>query len=55
MARFDHGWGHDFAAGVGGEPDAIEREVLRRVSHTMRPELIELAVRDALEPRRPQW
>jgi hypothetical protein len=30
MARFDHGWARDFAAGVGSEVDAIEREVLRR-------------------------
>jgi hypothetical protein len=26
MARFDHGWGKDFAAGIGGEAEAIERE-----------------------------
>jgi hypothetical protein len=30
MARLDQGWGRDFAAGVGGEADAIEREVMRR-------------------------
>jgi hypothetical protein len=30
MARFDHGWGRDFAAQVGGEAEAIEREVMRR-------------------------
>jgi hypothetical protein len=28
MATFDHGRGRDFAAGVGGEADAIKREVL---------------------------
>jgi hypothetical protein len=27
MARFDHGWGKDFAAGIGGEPEVIEEEV----------------------------
>jgi hypothetical protein len=31
-ARFDHGWGKDFAAGIGGEAEAIEREGLRRLS-----------------------
>ncbi len=31
MATFDHGWGRDFAAQIGGQPDAIEKEVLRRV------------------------
>jgi hypothetical protein len=25
MARFDHRWGRDFAAGVGGEVEWIER------------------------------
>jgi hypothetical protein len=55
VARFDRWWGRDFAAGVGGEFDAIEREVLRRISHTIHPELIKLAVRDALEQRKPRW
>jgi hypothetical protein len=39
MATFDHGWGRDFAAGVGGEADAIEREVMRRISHSIHPEV----------------
>jgi hypothetical protein len=52
MVTFDHGWGRDFAAGVGGEADAIEREVVRRVGRGIRPELIKLAVQDAVEQRR---
>ena len=55
MARFDHGWGRDFAAGIGGEAAAIEREVMRRVSPGIHPELVKLAVEDALENRRPRW
>jgi hypothetical protein len=55
MARFDHGWGRDFAAQVGGEAEAIEREVLRRISHSIHPELIKLAVQDALEQRKSRW
>jgi hypothetical protein len=55
MASFDHGWGRDFAARVGDEAESIEREVLRRVSQTIRPELIKLAVLDALERRKPRW
>ena len=55
MARFDHGWDRDFAAQVGDEAEAIEREVMRRVSHTIHPELIKLAVQDALEQRKPNW
>jgi hypothetical protein len=55
MARFDHRWGRDFAAQVGGEAEAIEREVMRRVSHTIHPELIKLAVKDAVEQRKPRW
>src|SRR5262245_32659090 len=55
MAMFDHGWGRDFAAGVGGESDAIEKEVLRRCGHGIHAELIELAVQDAVDRRKPRW
>jgi hypothetical protein len=55
MARFDHGWGRDFTAEVGGEADDIEREVVRRIGHTIHPELIRLAVQDAIEQRKPRW
>jgi hypothetical protein len=55
MGMFDHGWGRDFAAGVGGEADAIEKEVMRRVGHGTHPELIKLAVQDAIEGRKPRW
>ncbi len=55
MARFDHGWGRDFAAGIGGEGGAIEREVLRRVGPGVAPELVKVAIQDVLEGRRPRW
>jgi hypothetical protein len=55
MARFDHGWGRDFAAGLGGEADAIEREVVRRVGPGVATELVKLAIQDVLERRRPRW
>jgi hypothetical protein len=55
MATFDHGWGRDFAAGVGGEADAIEREVMRRVGPSIHAELIRLAVQDAVGQRKPRW
>jgi hypothetical protein len=55
MAAFDHGWGRDFAAGVGGEAGAIEKEVMQGVGHGIRPQLIELAVQDAVERRKPRW
>jgi len=55
MAGFDHGWGRDFAAGVGGEADAIEREVLRRIGPGVPPELVKMAIQDAMERRRPRW
>jgi hypothetical protein len=55
MARFDHGWGRDFAAGVGGEADAIERAVLRRLGPSVPPELVKVAVQDVVERRRPRW
>ncbi len=55
MAGFDHGWGRDFAAGVGGDAEAIEREVRHRVGPQVAPEVVRLAVEDALEGRRPRW
>jgi hypothetical protein len=55
MAAFDHGWGRDFAARLGGEADTIEREVLQRVGHGIHPELIKLAVQDAVGRRKPRW
>ena len=42
MARFDHGWGRDFAAGIGGDADAIEREVMRRCSPRTHPKIVTL-------------
>jgi hypothetical protein len=44
MAMFDHGRGRDFAAGVGGEADAIEREVMRGLGHGTHPDLDKPAV-----------
>ena len=55
MAPFDHGWGKDFAAGIGGNPEAIEKEVMRRVGARTHPKIVKLAVKDALEPRKPRW
>jgi hypothetical protein len=55
MASFAQSWGRDFAAGVGGEADAIEKEVMRRVGHGIHPELITLAVQDAVDRRKPRW
>jgi hypothetical protein len=43
------------AAGVGDEGGGIERDVMRRVSHAIHSELIKLAVRDAVEQRKPRW
>jgi hypothetical protein len=55
MATLDHGWGRDFAVGIGGEADTIEREVLRRISTGIHPELIKLAARDVMDQRKPRW
>src|SRR5262245_29871020 len=46
MATFDHGSGPDFAAGVGGEADSIEKELIRRLRSHVHPELIKPAVLD---------
>ena len=54
MAAYDHGWGRDFAAGVGGGADATEREVLKRLSPEIAPELVRLAVQDVVDQRKPR-
>ena len=55
IARFDHGYGRDFAARVGDQAGAIEGEVIRRLGPGVDPEVVGLAVEDALEGRRPRW
>jgi len=55
IARFDHGYGRDFAARVGDQAGAIQQEVMRRVGPGVDPEVVRLAVEDALEGRRPRW
>jgi hypothetical protein len=55
ISRFEHGWGRDFAAGIGGEGDAIGREVLRRVGPEIAEELVRMAVEDVLAGCRPRW
>jgi hypothetical protein len=37
IGRFDHGWGRDFAAGIGGQSEAIQREVSRRMQPRVNP------------------
>jgi hypothetical protein len=54
MATSDHGQGRDFAAGVGGEADAIERGILRCLGPGVHPDLVRVAVQDAMERRRPR-
>jgi hypothetical protein len=44
--QYDHGRGRDFAAGAGGEPDAIEKRVSRRLGPGIHPELIKLAAQE---------
>jgi hypothetical protein len=55
IARFEHGWGRDFAAGIGGGAEAIEREVRRRVAPEIAEELVRMAVEDVVGGRRPRW
>jgi hypothetical protein len=52
MSRFDHAWGRDFAR--QGTPDGIRSEIVRECP-TIPPELVELAVDDALAHRQPRW
>ena len=55
IARFDHAFGRDAAAGLEAEVETIEREVIRRLAPRTDPEVVSLAVEDALESRRPRW
>jgi hypothetical protein len=55
MAQLDHGWGRDFATGIGSEVEHIEREVNRWVGPRIDPQVVKLAVEDARDNRRPRW
>jgi hypothetical protein len=55
IARFDHCFGRDFAAGIGGRVEAIHAEVLRRMGRKVDPETVNLAVHDAVAGRSPRW
>jgi hypothetical protein len=55
IARFDHCFGRDFAAGIGGHVEAILAEVRRRMGRDADPETVELAVGDAMAGRSPRW
>ncbi len=55
IARFDHAFGRDAAASIGGEIEAIRAEVARRLGPAAVPEVIALAVDDALDGLKPRW
>jgi hypothetical protein len=55
MAMFDHRSRLDVAAGIGGKAHTIEREVTRRLRPGIQPDMVKLAVQDAVEGRKPRW
>jgi hypothetical protein len=55
IARFDHCFGRDFAAGIGGKVEAIQAEVVRRMGPQADPAAIRLAIQDAVAGRKPRW
>jgi hypothetical protein len=55
IARFDHCFGRDFAAGLGGNVGVIIAEVRRRMGRSADPEIVDSAVDDALAGRSPRW
>jgi hypothetical protein len=55
IARFDHCFGRDFAAGIGGSVEAIRREVRRRIGPGVDSRIVDLALEDAIAGRAPRW
>jgi hypothetical protein len=55
IARFDHCFGRDFAAGIGGSVEAIQAEVHRRMGRDADSETVTLALLDAVSGRPPRW
>lgn len=55
IARFDHCFGRDFAAGIGGNVEAIDAEVRRRMGPSADPETVGRAIHDAMLGRQPRW
>jgi hypothetical protein len=55
IARFDHCFGRDFAAGIGGSVEAVQGEVRRRMGPDVDPDIVELALDDAMAGRPPRW
>lgn len=54
IGKFDHAWGRDFATRTENQAGAILKEVSKRLNG-FDPELVQLAVEDALAGRRPRW
>jgi hypothetical protein len=55
IARFDHDYGRDAEARIGGAIETIECEVTRHMGPDIDPEVLKLTVEDAMENRRPRW
>jgi hypothetical protein len=55
IARFDHCFGRDFAAGIGGNIEAIRAEVHRRMGREADATAVEAALADAMAGRSPRW
>ncbi len=54
IARFDHCFGRDFAAGIGGNVEAIRAEVRRRMGPAADRQTVELAIADVMAGRSPR-
>jgi hypothetical protein len=55
IARFDHCFGRNYAAGLGGNVETIRAEVHRRMGRQADREAVEIAVTDAMAGRSPRW
>jgi hypothetical protein len=55
IARYDHCFGRDFAAGIGGCVESIFNEVKRRMGRDADSVAVTRAVEDAVAGRQPRW
>jgi hypothetical protein len=55
LCRLQHGSGHALAERFAVQVEAIYTEVIRRMGNWTDPQVVRMAVEDAIEGRQPRW